>query len=155
MSQYHGNRKHGMSNTKIYGVWSGIIYRCENKNCHDYKWYGARGIRMCNEWRNDFIIFYAWALHNGYKEGLTIDRINGDLGYCPDNCRWIPQSEQHETQKKKHNEIFVTYENTVYTLADYCRQYGFKRDTILKRLKRGLLFEEAINIPIKHGGKRT
>lgn len=79
---------HGMSKTKLYHTWKNMKKRCENPNATRYERYGGRGIKVCEEWRNDFMEFYAWAMANGYQEGLTIDRKDNDKGYYPDNCRW-------------------------------------------------------------------
>lgn len=80
-------KTHGMSRTRIYGIWNGIVTRCTNPNHKDYINYGGIGISMCEEWRNSFEKFYEWAIKNGYKDGLEVDRQDSKLGYSPDNCR--------------------------------------------------------------------
>lgn len=87
--------KHGMNRTKIYSVYANIKYRCYNPNHPEFHNYGGKGIIVCNEWMGDngFANFYEWALNNGYKEGLTIDRLNSDGNYEPSNCQWITRSE--------------------------------------------------------------
>ena len=87
--------KHGMNRTKIYSVYANIKYRCYNSNHHEFRNYGGKGIIVCDEWLGDngFSNFYEWALKNGYKEGLTIDRINSEGNYEPNNCQWITRSE--------------------------------------------------------------
>lgn len=86
--------KHGMNRTKIYSVYANIKYRCYNTNHHEFHNYGGKGIVVCDEWlgENGFANFYEWALNNGYKEGLTIDRLNSDGNYEPSNCQWITRS---------------------------------------------------------------
>ena len=96
----HIHTKHNMSYSKLYKVWQGMKTRCYNKNFMYYCNYGARGITICNEWLNDFKSFYDWAINSGYKEGLTIDRINNDGNYEPSNCRWITRAEQNRNQRK-------------------------------------------------------
>lgn len=82
------NTTHGLTNHKLYRVWASMKNRCHNKKDKGYANYGERGISVCSEWRNDFLIFYAWAIGNGYKEGKSIDRIDNDSGYSPVNCRF-------------------------------------------------------------------
>lgn len=98
------NKTHGTSNHRIYRIWSGIISRTTNESNQDYKEYGGRGISMCNEWRNDFMSFYNWAMENGYEDGLTIDRIDVNGNYEPSNCRWANATIQaRNTQILKKN----------------------------------------------------
>lgn len=88
--------KHNLSNSKLYSVYHNIKDRCYNPNCHAYKDYGKRNIKLCTEWLDSsegFHNFYNWSMQSGYKEGLTIDRIDVNNDYKPDNCRWITLSE--------------------------------------------------------------
>ena len=83
----------GLSKTRLYGVYSNIKDRCYNPNCSAYKNYGAKGVRMCDEWYNDFIAFYEWAQSHGYQKGLSIDRLNSEGPYSPENCEWVTVGE--------------------------------------------------------------
>lgn len=87
------NTTHGKKDTRLYTIWCGMKERCNNINSINYKWYGEKGVSICKEWIHDFQAFYNWALSNGYEDGLTIDRIESDKGYSPENCRWITRSE--------------------------------------------------------------
>jgi hypothetical protein len=85
--------KDGHIATKLYKVWSQMKDRCNNTNNGNYQYYGGKGIVICEEW-SEFNKFHSWAYSNGYKEGLTIDRVDSNKNYCPANCRWVPQSVQ-------------------------------------------------------------
>ena len=85
----HNNKKHGLSHHKLHIVWTNIKQRCYNPNIHNYQNYGARGIRICIRWRKNFKSFYNWAIINGYKEGLEIDRRDNNKNYTPSNCRFV------------------------------------------------------------------
>ena len=135
-------KKHGMKNTKIYRIWCSMKERCNNKNNKSYKNYGGRGIKVCDEWLENFISFYNWAIKNGYKEGLTIDRINNNGIYEPSNCRWITRKEQNRNYRKNH---LLTYKGETLCLADMADKYGINRGTLLYRLKKGKTIEEALN----------
>ncbi|WP_428743215.1 hypothetical protein [Tenacibaculum sp.] len=81
--------KHKKCSHPLYFCWHDLKNRCNNQNYKHYNRYGGRGIKVCSEWENDFIEFYKWAIKNGWKKGLQIDRINNDLGYFPKNCRFV------------------------------------------------------------------
>lgn len=83
----------------LHGVWSAMRQRCSNPKNKDYKYYGARGISVCQEWQSGYLAFRSWALSNGYQTGLTIDRINTYGNYEPDNCRWITIQEQQKNRR--------------------------------------------------------
>ena len=129
---------HGMTDTKIYGCWCSMKERCGNPNNKSYKRYGARGIRVCEEWM-DFKSFYDWARNNGYKEGLTIDRINNNGNYEPSNCRWTTTKEQNRNYSRNH---MITYKGETKCLADWADQFGINRATVLFRIKQNMKLEE-------------
>lgn len=89
----------------LYSVWCGMKSRCYNPNTANYKWYGAKGVSVCAEWLSDFMAFYNWSLANGYTKGLTIDRKNNELPYCPSNCHWVTMKIQNQNRRvpKRYN----------------------------------------------------
>lgn len=91
---------HGESHTRLWNIWNGMIQRCYNNNHTAYKYYGKKGIKLCDIWKS-FLTFKAWALYNGYENNLTIDRKNSNLNYCPDNCHWITQIENIKRMTKE------------------------------------------------------
>ena len=136
---------HGYSHTRLHNKWLKIKERCYNQNSRCYKNYGGRGIKICDEWKNNFMNFYNWAMENGYQEGLTIDRINVNGNYEPSNCRFITQKEQ---QNNRRNNVYITYKNEVKTLSQWADYYNIPYKVLWKRIKLGWTFEKAISTPI-------
>lgn len=136
MKTIHGNR-----NTKLYGVWCSMKSRCHNPNTKSYKTYGAIGIEVCREWREDFAAFYKWSVNNGYKEGLQIDRIDNQKGYEPSNCRWVTRK---ENMNNTSINVFLEYDGKRHTLSEWSDIIGIPERLISQRLKNGWGAKEAL-----------
>lgn len=93
------NYKHGLRHTRLYRIWANMKTRCYNKMDPHYSRWGGRGVKICNEWINDFKAFYDWAIKNGYQDNLSIDRINNDGNYEPNNCRWATIKQQNNNKR--------------------------------------------------------
>jgi hypothetical protein len=135
---------HGMANTIIYKRWAGIKGRCCNPKNHAYKDYGGRGIKICDEWKEDFVAFYSWAMENGYNENLSIDRIDVNGNYTPDNCRWVTSIEQQNNTR--HN-ILLTVNGVTHTVAEWAKIVGVTRHLIYNRLANGWQVNEDLFLP--------
>ena len=98
-------KKHGLSNHKIYQLWINIRKRCYNPDTINYKWYGGKGIGVCDQWIQDFMSFYNWSINNGWQEGLTIDRIDSNKNYSPENCRFISMSENSKSRCRENKTV--------------------------------------------------
>src|SRR5699024_6188872 len=115
---------------KLQKVLRNMRYRCYNENNSVYKYYGGKGITICEEWLQSFDNFYHWALLNGYKEGLSIDRIDVNGPYSPENCRWATMEEQ---SRNKTNTVLVEYNGKKMTLREWSEELNISLSTITKR----------------------
>lgn len=139
------NRKtsHGDSGTKLYNTWKGIRARCNNPKNSVYKYYGRRGITVSDEW-NEYINFKNWALNNGYKEELTIDRIDNNKGYYPENCRWVDMTTQI---RNRSNSWYVEIDGEVKHYVEWCELYGIDHLLFQNRIRQGWSEERALKTP--------
>ena len=137
------NKTHGKSKTKLFRVWYGILERCYNNRIMSYKNYGARGISVCKEWRDSYQSFHSWAMVSGYREGLSIDRIDNNGGYEPGNCRWCSKKEQ--AQNRRSN-VFINYMGDSKTISQWESILGFGREIIRSRLLRGWSVNDALSV---------
>ena len=127
------NVTHGMTDTRIYRIWKHILSRCINKNAHAYSDYGGRGIVICDEWKNNFKVFYEWSINNNYKDILTIDRIDNNGNYEPNNCRWATSIEQ---ANNKRNNVLVDYMGEYITLRSLSIKTGITYNILAHRYYR-------------------
>lgn len=130
MSNPNGHLIHGLCSHPLYGVWQTMRQRCSNPKCRGYKWYGAKGIKVCEEWQS-IENFYKWSIQNGYTIGLTIDRIDPAGDYEPNNCRWITISEQQSNRRTTH---FIEYQGERHTLTEWSKLLHIPRGTLSNRL---------------------
>ena len=124
-------KKHGMNKSRLYKIYCQIKYRCYNVTYSEFQYYGGRGIKMCDEWRNDFMAFYSWAMANGYADNLTIDRIDANGNYEPSNCRWATQKKQ---QNNRRNNRVLTHNDETHTIAEWSEKTGINYKTLYSRI---------------------
>ena len=136
--------KHGMSESRLNGIWRKMKDRCNNPNCSSYKNYGGRGIKVCEEWQT-FEPFYIWAINNGYSEDLSIDRIDVDGNYEPSNCRWADSKTQGNNTRRNH---YLTYKGETKTLTEWAEIIGINRNTLNERIKSKWTIESALETPV-------
>lgn len=137
-----GNSKtHGLSKTRIYKLYHSILTRCNNPNCNHYKDYGGRNIGICEEWATDFLAFREWALNNGYSDNLTIERIDVNKGYSPDNCCWIPREKQVLNRRKT---VYITYNGEKKPMSVWAKELGVSYYTLRWRKDKGFSEKEII-----------
>lgn len=137
------NKTHGLSQTRLFRIWCLIRRRCFKQGTRGYKYYGSRGITICKEWL-EFMPFYNWAMSQGYRENLTIERIDNNGNYESSNCTWIPQAQQ--TQNSRHCVPVVINNLNFHTITAACRHFGVTRAAFYHRLKRGLSAEQALSL---------
>ena len=121
---------HGMKGTRIYHTWRDIKDRCTNSHKEGYKNYGGRGIKVCDDWFNSFESFYDWAMAHGYNDDLTIERIDVNGDYCPENCTWATRAEQ---SYNKRNNIKLTYKGETHNLKEWEEITGIKASILRGR----------------------
>ena len=124
--------QHGLSKHPLHNIWTKIKSRCYNQKDLSYKNYGGRGITMCEEWRTSFKCFYDWAKKNGYKYMLSIDRIDNNKGYYPENCRWATAKEQANNRRSN---FLITYNNKTQNLLKWSEEKNIPYTTLRARIK--------------------
>lgn len=139
---------HGCSRTRLYEEWSRMKGRCRNKQNPRYPNYGGRGICVCPEWESSFEAFRDWALANGYRDDLTIERKDVNGNYCPENCCWATQKEQQNNRRNNH---YITHQGKTQTIKQWAEETGFSDMAIYSRInKLGWSPERALTEPINN-----
>ena len=135
------NTTHGHTGERIHNIWRFMKDRCNNPNNDGYKNYGGRGISVCDEWVDNFQDFYDWSMRNGYSDELSIDRIDYNGNYSPDNCRWATDLEQANNRRTNR---YITYANETHTQSEWARIFNVSKHALRHRLDRGDMrdFEE-------------
>lgn len=141
------NVKHGMSDTRLYRIYKKMYRRCYRPQTKWYENYGGRGITICPEWLGEhgFENFAKWSFENGYADNLSIDRINNDKGYSPDNCRWATAKEQANNTRST---VFLTYKGETKSASEWAEITGIRQDALTMRKRNGWTDEECIETPI-------
>lgn len=131
-------RKHGFSHKeRLYETWKNMRSRCNNPKNKRYAQYGGRGITICSEW-DDYAVFREWAMSAGYQDDLTIDRINVDGNYCPENCQWATNHEQMNNMTKNRK---ITYRGETLSMSKWAERFGISYGTMNHRIQRGWSME--------------
>ena len=134
----------------LYRIWCGMIYRCTSSCSRDAKRYYARGIHVCDDWLHSFAVFKNWALSNGYGKGLSIDRIDNNGPYSPENCRWVTMKTQANNRCTNR---YIDAFGEKRTITEWAHLYDIHPSTVSKRLKKGWDVESALTNP-PHKGVR-
>lgn len=123
---------HGLSDTRLYGIYHKMKDRCYKQTCPAYPNYGGRGVRICDEWLNSFEMFYKWSIENGYESHLTIDRINVDGDYEPTNCRWTDAKTQ---SLNRRSNVYVEFEGKRMTVSECAEILNISHSSVKRRFK--------------------
>lgn len=136
--------RHGLSKTRLHRIWHSMYCRCYYPTTNQYNNYGGKGVKVCDEWKHNFVNFYNWAMSNGYNDSLTLDRIDNNKNYCPENCKWSTLEQQNNNRTTSK---FITYNGKTQTQIQWCREYNINVVTFSDRIKRGWSIEEALTLP--------
>lgn len=143
--------KHGQKGTRLYTIWENMKKRCYNAKIANYKNYGGRGIKVCEEW-HEFGQFYEWAMANGYNDKLTLDRIDNNGNYEPSNCRWVDKKTQANNTRSNH---YLTYNGRTMTMKQWAEELGISYNLIRDRInKLGWSVEKTFTTPKKKSARK-
>lgn len=141
-------KEDALNRQRLYRIWNGMKRRCYNRNSDSYSNYGGRGISICDEWLNSYDIFKEWALSHGYSDDLSIDRIDVNGNYEPNNCRWADWKTQANNKRPKKRNVMWTIDGTTKPAIDWCEEYGVSYETATYRINhKGMSVYEALTAP--------
>lgn len=143
----HATRyRHGETGTRLYNIWSTMKARINNPKAINYHLYGGKGIKICDDWEV-YESFRDWALSHGYAEAKTIDRIDGNGDYCPENCRWTTMKEQ---QNNRCNNHLITFNGITRTLSQWAESMNMSAKTLSRRIvDKHWPIEKALTTPLQ------
>ena len=130
-----GKRTHNKTGNRIYNIYRGMKTRCYTSTDYHYQWYGTKGVKICDEWLNDFMAFYNWSINHGYSDELSIDRIDPHGDYSPDNCRWITHAEQCNNRRTNN---LITIDGITHTISEWAKISGVHRKAIYRKQIKGI-----------------
>ncbi len=137
--------KHGFAKKeRLYSIWVAMNQRCRDINAKNYKYYGGKGVSVCEDWKHNYLVFRSWSIEHGYSSELTLDRINVSSDYGPENCRWVDQVVQNNNTTRNR---FLTYEGDTHTMAQWSKIIGLSYSTFKTRLNRGWDIKKIIETP--------
>lgn len=142
--------KHGLSDSRLFNIWVGMKQRCYNEKSANYKNYGGRGIKVCNDWFNNFESFYDWSMANGYADDLTIDRIDVNGNYEPSNCRWADKETQ---ENNKTSNVIIAYNGQTMNISQWAKKLNIPVGVLLNRRHLGWDDERIVTEPYHKGRK--
>ena len=147
----HGNTQNGKAKPRLYTCWLAMKSRCYNRNnIEHYKHYGARGISVCDEWANDYVAFKKWSMANGYNDSLTLDRIDVNGSYSPENCRWATVKEQCRNKRNNH---WIAHNGETHSMAEWAEIKGMNYGTLYSRIgQRKMSYANALETPVIKSG---
>ena len=121
--------RHGLCKHPLNIIWCGMKERCNNPNSENYNWYGGRGIHVCEEWNNNFYLFYTWAINNGWEKGLELDRINNMKDYCPENCKWVTHKQQC---RNRRSNVRVEINGISLLMCEWEERFNLRKKSLSK-----------------------
>ena len=136
----------GKKKPRLYRIWLAMRERCKNQESEKYSLYGGRGIKVCPEWEHDFQSFRDWALGNGYRDNLTLDREDNDGPYSPENCRWVTMKVQNRNKRSNH---YLTYKGETISISEWAERCGIPYYTLKTRIRNGWSTEKALETAVR------